>query len=139
LITGTEIEMQPKTRLQESTKYQISFHDIEVERQLGGGSYGKVYLGRWNNAPVALKFCKKQTQINEFLKEAQLMMYVIKRVSNQFQFNLFLKPNLFHFSIYDRDLPPHPNIVQMYGVSIDGPQPVIVMEYCSGGSIHISH
>jgi serine/threonine protein kinase len=32
-----------------------------------------------------------------------------------------------------RELPPHPNVVQMFGVSLDGPQPVIVMEYCSGG------
>jgi hypothetical protein len=32
-----------------------------------------------------------------------------------------------------RKLPPHPNVVQMFGVSIDGPQPVIVMEYCAGG------
>jgi serine/threonine protein kinase len=33
------------------------------------------------------------------------------------------------------DLPPHPNIVQMYGVSLDGPQAVIVLEYCAGGSL----
>jgi hypothetical protein len=29
-------------------------------------------------------------------------------------------------------LPPHPNVVRMYGVSIDGPQPIIVMEYFAG-------
>jgi len=33
------------------------------------------------------------------------------------------------------DLPPHPNVVQVFGVSLDGPQPVIVMEYCAGGSL----
>jgi hypothetical protein len=32
-----------------------------------------------------------------------------------------------------RELPPHPNVVQMFGVSLDGPQPVIVMEYCAEG------
>jgi serine/threonine protein kinase len=32
-----------------------------------------------------------------------------------------------------RELPPHPNVVQLFGVSLDGPQPIIVMEYCSGG------
>jgi serine/threonine protein kinase len=32
-----------------------------------------------------------------------------------------------------RELPPHPNVIQMFGVSLDGPQPVIVLEYCSGG------
>jgi hypothetical protein len=32
-----------------------------------------------------------------------------------------------------RELPPHPNVVQMFGVSLDGPQPVLVLEYCAGG------
>jgi serine/threonine protein kinase len=34
----------------------------------------------------------------------------------------------------NRKLPPHPNVVQVFGVSLDGPQPVIVMEYCTGGT-----
>jgi serine/threonine protein kinase len=34
-----------------------------------------------------------------------------------------------------RELPPHPNVVRLFGVSLDGPQPVIVLEYCSGGTI----
>jgi serine/threonine protein kinase len=34
----------------------------------------------------------------------------------------------------NRKLPPHPNVVQVFGVSLDGPQPVIVMEYCGGGT-----
>jgi hypothetical protein len=34
----------------------------------------------------------------------------------------------------NRKLPPHPNVVQVFGVSLDGHQPVIVMEYCTGGT-----
>jgi serine/threonine protein kinase len=34
----------------------------------------------------------------------------------------------------NRELPPHPNVVRMYGISIDGPEPIIVFEYCEGGS-----
>jgi serine/threonine protein kinase len=34
----------------------------------------------------------------------------------------------------NRKLPPHPNVVQVFGVSLDGDQPVIVMEYCTGGT-----
>jgi hypothetical protein len=41
-------------------------------------------------------------------------------------------------SVCYRKLPPHPNVVQMFGVSIDGPQPVIVMEYCAGGIIKLN-
>jgi serine/threonine protein kinase len=33
------------------------------------------------------------------------------------------------------ELPPHPNIVHMYGVSIDGPELVLILEYCDGGSL----
>jgi serine/threonine protein kinase len=36
--------------------------------------------------------------------------------------------------LYCSELPPHPNVVQVYGVSQDGPQPVLVMEYCGGGN-----
>jgi hypothetical protein len=33
----------------------------------------------------------------------------------------------------NRKLPPHPNVVQMFGISIDGSQPILVLEYCAGG------
>jgi predicted Ser/Thr protein kinase/uncharacterized protein YkvS len=88
-------------------KYQIPFNDIEVVKELGKGSYGKVCLGRWNDNPVALKFCKEKEGLDDFLKEAGLMV----------------------------ELPPHPNIVQVFGISIDGPQPILVLEYCAGGSL----
>jgi hypothetical protein len=31
------------------------------------------------------------------------------------------------------ELPPHPNVVQMFGVSFDGPQIILILEYCDGG------
>jgi serine/threonine protein kinase len=47
-----------------------------IEKQIGEGSYGKVCLGRWNTAPVVLKFCKKKGQMEDFINEIRLMMYV---------------------------------------------------------------
>jgi serine/threonine protein kinase len=38
-------------------------------------------------------------------------------------------------SICCSELPPHPNVVQVFGISTDGPQPVLIMEYCAGGSL----
>jgi hypothetical protein len=38
------------------------------------------------------------------------------------------------FCLIWRELPPHPNVVQVFGVCMDGPQPVLVMEYCAGGT-----
>ncbi len=33
------------------------------------------------------------------------------------------------------ELRPHPNVVQMLGVSSDGPYPVMILEFCDGGSL----
>jgi predicted Ser/Thr protein kinase len=57
-------------------KHHIPFEEIEIEKELGKGSYGKVCLGRWNDAPVALKFCQKKEGLEDFLREANLTMYV---------------------------------------------------------------
>jgi predicted Ser/Thr protein kinase len=86
---------------------QISFADLVVEKEIGEGSFGKVCLGKWNSALVALKFCRKKGNIEDFMREAQIMI----------------------------GLPPHPNVVQMFGVSIDGPEAVLILEYCAGGSL----
>lgn len=32
-------------------------------------------------------------------------------------------------------MPPHPNVVQVFGISRDGPHPVLILEYCDGGSL----
>jgi predicted Ser/Thr protein kinase len=59
------------------THSQISFNEIVVEKEIGEGSYGKVCLGRWNDAPVALKFCHKKANIDDFMSEIKIMMYVV--------------------------------------------------------------
>jgi len=86
---------------------QISFNEITVERKIGEGSYGEVFLGKWRNAYVALKFCAHKVNIDDFLREINILT----------------------------NLPPHPNIVHLYGVALDGPQPVLVLEYYQKGSL----
>jgi len=86
---------------------QISYNEILIEKEINRGSYGKIYLGKWYETPVALKFCKNKGKIDEFMSEIKLMV----------------------------NLPSHPNVIHVYGASINGPQPIIVMEYCSGGSL----
>jgi len=86
---------------------QILFDELVIEKELGEGSYGKVCLGKWNTAVVALKFCKKKGKLEEFLTEINTMV----------------------------NLPPHPNVVQIFGVSLNGPETVLVLEYCAGGSL----
>jgi hypothetical protein len=55
----------------------ISYNELVVEKQIGEGSYGKVCLGKWNNAAVALKFCRNKGSIEDFAKEIRVMMYGI--------------------------------------------------------------
>jgi len=109
---ASQTELASQIQLPETsrtfTKYsQISLKEITIEKELGEGKYGKVCLGKWHAACVALKFCKNKAKIDEFMNEMILMI----------------------------ELPPHPNVVHLFGVSLDGPQPVIVMEYCAGGSL----
>jgi serine/threonine protein kinase len=80
---------------------------LEIGKELGQGRYGRVCIGKWKtkNIRVALKFCHNKSELNEFMREVNLMI----------------------------SIPPHRNVVRMFGVSIDGTQPIIVMEYCDAG------
>jgi serine/threonine protein kinase len=78
---------------------------LEIGNEIGSGTYGRVCIGKWKTFRIALKFCQNNGKIDEFMREANLMI----------------------------SLPPHPNVVQMFGVCIDGPQPIIIMEYYPGG------
>jgi predicted Ser/Thr protein kinase len=86
---------------------QIPLNELEIGTEIGNGNYGRVCVGKWKRYQVALKFCQNKGKMEEFLREANLMI----------------------------SLPPHPNVVRMYGVSVDGTQPIIVLEYCTGGSL----
>jgi predicted Ser/Thr protein kinase len=66
-LDGTEINglnIQP----------QIPFEDLLIEKEIGRGHYGKVCLGQWKGHSVALKFCREKGSLDEFLREANVMM-----------------------------------------------------------------
>jgi predicted Ser/Thr protein kinase len=87
--------------------FYIHSYDIFIEKHLGEGSYASVFLGRWNGASVALKIFKSELASPEFLSEVKILA----------------------------NLPPHPNVVQVFGISVDGSKPMIIMEYCPGGCL----
>jgi hypothetical protein len=53
---------------------QISYNELVIEKKIGVGSYGKVCVGTWNGASVALKFCRKKGKLDDFINEIKLMM-----------------------------------------------------------------
>jgi serine/threonine protein kinase len=67
--TGTET-------LKKLSPSEISLNELEIGSEVGSGSYGRVCVGKWNAAPVALKFCKKKGKMEDFMREIKLMMYV---------------------------------------------------------------
>jgi predicted Ser/Thr protein kinase len=89
------------------SKSQVSYSDLLFDKSLGKGAFGEVFFGYWRDIPVAMKVCKSKSKLEEFLHEMKLIT----------------------------KLPPHPNVVQVYGVCLDNVKPVIVMEYCQNGSL----
>jgi len=99
---------QPRTEaLREQSPAQIPLNELDIHKEIGEGTYGRVCVGKWKKYRVALKFCQNKGKMDEFMRETNLMI----------------------------SLPPHPNVVRVYGISMDGTQPIIVMEYCAGGSL----
>ncbi len=106
----------------------IAFAELKVAQEIGTGNYGKVNLGSksqddaantflalrltpsaaWKGSQVALKR-SKAFERTEFVREAKLVM----------------------------TLPPHQNVVQTFGLTNDGFNLMVVMEYCSGGSLDV--
>jgi predicted Ser/Thr protein kinase len=89
------------------SRSQVSYSDLLFGKSLGKGAFGEVFFGHWKGIPVAMKVCKSKSKLEEFLHEMKLIT----------------------------KLPPHPNVVQVYGVCLDNVKPVIVMEYCQNGSL----
>eukprot|EP00029_Vermamoeba_vermiformis_P000232 TRINITY_DN10259_c0_g1_i1.p1 TRINITY_DN10259_c0_g1~~TRINITY_DN10259_c0_g1_i1.p1 ORF type:complete len:299 (+),score=58.89 TRINITY_DN10259_c0_g1_i1:158-1054(+) len=85
----------------------IPYSAVTLEKEIGVGSYGKVYLGKLRTTKVAVKVANTNLPQEDFIREANFQLAI----------------------------PPHPNIVQLLGISIDGPQPLVVLEYCNEGSL----
>lgn len=83
---------------------------ITVQEKLGGGNFGEVYKGIWNDTtPVALKQLKDENDIQGFLNEATLLQNI-----------------------------NHPSIVRYLGFyETDNGQKYIVMEYLPLGSLDL--
>jgi predicted Ser/Thr protein kinase len=90
-----------------SSKMLIPFKQLSFGKEIGSGSFGKVFLGKWRGAVVAIKMNNRVAFTEGFSAEAKLTL----------------------------SMTPHPNLVQTYGVSIDSDHPYIVLEYCEGGSL----
>jgi c-src tyrosine kinase len=87
-------------------RMNIPYSELKFLKEVGVGGFGKVFLGEWQKTQVALKISSLASS-EEFMREAELLI----------------------------NLRPHPNVVQVLGVSTDGINVVMIMEYCEEGSL----
>ncbi|KAM7259653.1 hypothetical protein ACFE04_015394 [Oxalis oulophora] len=99
----------------------VKDEDLEEVQELGSGTYGTVYYGKWRGTDVAIKRIKKscfsgriseqERLIRDFWREAQIL-------------------STLH----------HPNVVAFYGVVRDGPGGTMatVTEYMVSGSLRLA-
>ncbi|XP_075506539.1 RAF-like serine/threonine-protein kinase 20 isoform X2 [Primulina tabacum] len=111
-------DLMDNMRIQASDYEIIKNADLEELRELGSGTFGTVYHGKWRGSDVAIKRIKKSCFIGrqseqerltfEFWREAEILSKL-----------------------------HHPNVVAFYGVVQDGPGATLatVTEYMVDGSL----
>jgi serine/threonine protein kinase len=80
---------------------------IEIQKKLGEGTFGFVYLGRWGQTEVALKELKKVSMTKEIDHELLLL----------------------------KNVKPHPNITTFFGSFRENNRNFLVFEYVSHGDL----
>ncbi|PWA62997.1 PB1 domain, Protein kinase domain, Ephrin receptor type-A /type-B [Artemisia annua] len=92
--------------------------DLEEIRQLGAGTYGSVYHGKWKGSDVAIKRIKASC-------------FAVKPTERERMIADFWKEALMLSSLH------HPNVVSFYGIVRDGPDGSLatVTEYMVNGSL----
>jgi hypothetical protein len=72
---GVKIEEAMKSLDSVDDRFNIPYSELVFKRELGAGSFGKVFFGTWRKAEVALKLATLSTW-EDFAKEVKLTMYV---------------------------------------------------------------
>jgi len=91
-----------------SPRLQIPFHELTFDGLIAKGSFGKVYLGRYQNQVVATKILEKFNfaEREEFIREVKIMNTLRS-----------------------------PHVVQLYGACLEEGRACMVMEYLDGGAL----
>jgi serine/threonine protein kinase len=90
--------------------FNIRTAELEIISKLGEGSFGSVFLGKWNKRHVAIKKLAASmmaAHVSDFFREASLML----------------------------SIPPHKNIVRVYGMCQEMNNFSLVMEFLPNGSL----
>ncbi len=112
LIEQLLTHLEPKRRADESVALGRS--DWRLERFLGMGAFGEVWVGRNPRFPLrrAFKFFTAAEAKNWLTREAEALYHIKERLDD------------------------HPNVIEYHDIAIDGdPYPFLMLEYVGGGSL----
>ncbi|KAL6070963.1 Mitogen-activated protein kinase kinase kinase 7 [Balamuthia mandrillaris] len=119
---ATPIDFGPSKRRGEARsgfEWEIPFSELEFIEKIGKGGFGLVWRGKWRETTVAIKMFNSIMN-SPALKEA---FRAEMDIMNAF----FLQP---------RNLRPHTNVVQLFGVCTEDGQPwCLITEYLSNGDL----
>ena len=90
-------------------KLLVPYYDLAFDKKIGEGSFGKIYLGKWNEQLVVIKMINvtAEDEKEQFIREVNIM----SRLRNA-------------------------NIVQFYGACLEPSRCCIVMDYLQRGSLY---
>lgn len=107
--------------------WQVAYNDLRLEKQIGEGSFGKVYLARWRETIVAVKVLSNpdiaawstppHTE-EEAAVRAEAMTTMLESLEKEAAMMASLR---------------HPNVVMYLGICLE--PPCVVTEYCARGSL----
>ncbi|KAL4436932.1 hypothetical protein ABPG75_004071 [Micractinium tetrahymenae] len=102
--------------------WQFSFSDLEIQKQIGEGSFGRVFLALWRETQVAVKILMNTGMEIEDVDDAERALTLSNPVLESLEKEASMMAAL-----------RHPNVVAFLGVCADPPS--VVTEYCRRGSL----
>lgn len=121
----------------------IKNSDLEELRELGSGTFGTVYHGKWRGSDVAIKrisdrcFVGKPSEEQRMVRVKLMAASFQSSVPSRSNFVSYLQKTDFWNEACKLSSLHHPNVVAFYGVVLDGPGGSVatVTEYMANGSL----
>lgn len=118
--TRTSSKRSSPARMVDFSAFEIDFNSLQMGKRIGEGSFGKVYLAKWNETPVAVKVLVDE--VTALDHHAGALKDFAAPVLQKLQEEAGLMASL-----------RHPNVVSFLGFC--QLPPCVITEYCSRGSL----
>lgn len=124
---GETFSQQVANNFKVDEGWSVNLDDVEIERQIGQGSFGKVYVGTYFGTKVAIKkiIVKDEREMTLIRREVDMLKCVLASRICPARLRLTL----------NRDV-RHPNIVSFYGICKQDDALLLVQEFVSCGELY---